>query len=127
MVYDLCLKAAQSSGFPAVSYGKLTQGWADFCPDINIMKPSVSTVPAKCGTSGSVISLAEDEKSQRLEDFQKNLDHNKAQRKEVYKVHHELDEGKKPVQPANSEDVAMHGSFDHLQQVHHPIGLQQAG
>ena len=137
LVHKLYLEAAEESGYRSVSYSKFTQLWAELCPHINVMKPSSDLCPLcqqnmtrLCRSS----NLTEEEKSKRLQQFQKHLDSAKLQRQD-YKDQCALATAtygdmmprlKTPGQPENSQDVTMHYSFDYLQQVHYPTDSQQA-
>jgi len=136
-VHRLYLEAAEQSNCKKVSYSKFTQLWADLCPHISVMKPSSDLCPL-CQKNMTRLSrscnLTEEEKSQKLQEFQQHLDNAKLQRQD-YKDQctlaaasfEELEpELKTPGQPENSQDITLHYSFDYLQQVHYPTDSQQA-
>ncbi len=137
MVHDLYLEAAEKNGYASVCYSKFTQLWAETCPHINVMKPSSDLCPL-CQQNMTRLTrasnLTEEEKSQRLQDFQQHLDHAKLQRQDYRDqcalsaaTYKELDaELQEPGQPANTQDTTVHYSFDYLQQVHYPTDSQQA-
>ena len=136
-VYRLYEASANAAGHRVVAASTFKKLWLELCPFIVVARP-VTDLCWRCQQNNTNIyrsaNLTLEEKGELLQEHAAHLSQVDAER-QFYK--RQVEESKECVRrnglvalqptPANSQDLAMHYSFDFAQQVHYPSNAAQPG
>ena len=135
--YHLYEASANTAGHRVVAASTFKKLWLELCPFIVVARP-VTDLCWRCQQNSTNIyrsaNLTLEEKGELLQEHAAHLSQVDAER-QFYK--RQVEESKECVRrnglvalqptPANSQDLAMHYSFDFTQQVHYPSNAAQPG